>query len=95
MEVRVQSRVDLVLSAIRLSGLLEATRRTVARLSGKICKGSASKPPPRNSITVINSLEVEQGQPYHLPEDATEVGFERLPNGHIRILYESSVNERT
>jgi hypothetical protein len=91
----VQSRVDLVVRAIGLSGLLEAARLVIARLSRKIGKNSATKPPQQKGIMAITSLEFEQGQPYHLPDDAKEVGFERLPNGKIRILYEVPVGGKT
>jgi hypothetical protein len=87
-QARVQSRVDLVVHAIRLSRLLEVASHIVAKLSRKISKEPTTQPQQPNGITVINSLEVEQGQPHHLPDDAKEVGFERLPNGKIRILYE-------
>jgi hypothetical protein len=66
----------------------------VAKLSRKISKEPTTKPQP-NGITVVNSLELEQGQPHHLPDDAKEVGFERLPNGKIRILYEVPASRKT
>jgi hypothetical protein len=84
---RVYSTVDLIVHAVRLSELLEVSRLLLVRLSRKLGVNLVTKPSQQKVIMVIQSLEVEPGQPYHLPDGAKKVGFERLPDGKTRILY--------